>query len=190
MAPRKPSGSAAATDTNAPSPSGAGASGPPTKPPASGQKALELASSSQKARVAPRCFLAAAIAILSLSVGRTPATLALADGVHETVDDAASMGRADLSPGIVDAIAQQLVQSFDGAHGGFGQGPKFPAEGPITLGLRLYAEHGDRRMLGIVTKTLDEMARGAIHDHVGGGFHRYAVDRAWQVPNFDPSGLV
>src|SRR5206468_10915544 len=124
-----------------------------------------------------------ATSIRSRSARQTPATRALPHGVHATIDDAASMSRADLSPGIVDAIAQQLVQSFDGAHGGFRQSPKFPAEGPITLGLRLYAEHGDRRMLGIVTKALDEMARGAIHDHLGGGFHRYAVDRAWQVPN-------
>jgi uncharacterized protein YyaL (SSP411 family) len=57
--------------------------------------------------------------------------------------------------------------------------------GPIALGLRLYAEHGDQRMLGIVTKTLDEMARGAIHDQVGGGFHAATVDRAWQIPRLE-----
>jgi uncharacterized protein YyaL (SSP411 family) len=29
------------------------------------------------------------------------------------------------------------------------------------------------------------MARGGIHDHVGGGFHRYSVDEGWFVPHFE-----
>lgn len=33
--------------------------------------------------------------------------------------------------------------------------------------------------------TLKRMARGGIHDHVAGGFHRYTVDRAWTLPHFE-----
>jgi uncharacterized protein YyaL (SSP411 family) len=33
--------------------------------------------------------------------------------------------------------------------------------------------------------TLRAMARGGIHDHVGGGFHRYSVDEGWFVPHFE-----
>src|SRR5690606_2481854 len=33
--------------------------------------------------------------------------------------------------------------------------------------------------------TLQAMARGGIHDHVGGGFHRYSVDERWFVPHFE-----
>ena len=29
------------------------------------------------------------------------------------------------------------------------------------------------------------MAAGGIHDHLGGGFHRYSVDRYWHVPHFE-----
>ena len=29
------------------------------------------------------------------------------------------------------------------------------------------------------------MARGGIHDHLGGGFHRYSVDAKWIVPHFE-----
>ena len=39
--------------------------------------------------------------------------------------------------------------------------------------------------VGLVTRTLQQMARGGIHDHVGGGFHRYAVDQEWFVPHFE-----
>ena len=33
--------------------------------------------------------------------------------------------------------------------------------------------------------TLDAMADGGIHDQLGGGFHRYAVDGRWLVPHFE-----
>ena len=29
------------------------------------------------------------------------------------------------------------------------------------------------------------MALGGIHDHIGGGFARYAVDERWLVPHFE-----
>jgi uncharacterized protein len=44
---------------------------------------------------------------------------------------------------------------------------------------------GDEQALPMVTKTLDEMAAGGMYDLVGGGFHRYSVDRAWLVPHFE-----
>src|SRR6058998_4149540 len=33
--------------------------------------------------------------------------------------------------------------------------------------------------------TLRKMAAGGMHDHLGGGFHRYSVDRHWHVPHFE-----
>jgi uncharacterized protein YyaL (SSP411 family) len=39
--------------------------------------------------------------------------------------------------------------------------------------------------LEMVEKTLDRMAAGGIHDHLGGGFHRYSVDERWHVPHFE-----
>ncbi len=33
--------------------------------------------------------------------------------------------------------------------------------------------------------TLRKMAAGGMHDHLGGGFHRYSVDRFWHVPHFE-----
>jgi uncharacterized protein YyaL (SSP411 family) len=37
----------------------------------------------------------------------------------------------------------------------------------------------------MVEKTLDDMAKGGIYDHLGGGFHRYATDARWLVPHFE-----
>ncbi len=33
--------------------------------------------------------------------------------------------------------------------------------------------------------TLNAMAKGGIHDALGGGFHRYSTDAAWLVPHFE-----
>ncbi|PYL98910.1 MAG: thioredoxin domain-containing protein, partial [Verrucomicrobia bacterium] len=39
--------------------------------------------------------------------------------------------------------------------------------------------------LEMVLLTLRKMAAGGLHDHIGGGFHRYSVDAHWHVPHFE-----
>jgi len=80
-------------------------------------------------------------------------------------------------------------QRFDEEYGGFGQpprfAPKFPHATELTLYLRYGTRIGDPTVLKLATKTLDEMAQGGIYDQLGGGFHRYSVDRLWNVPHFE-----
>ncbi|MBA0686152.1 hypothetical protein Goari_013768, partial [Gossypium aridum] len=42
-----------------------------------------------------------------------------------------------------------------------------------------------KESLKMVFFSLQCMARGGMHDHVGGGFHRYSVDECWHVPHFE-----
>ncbi len=79
----------------------------------------------------------------------------------------------------------QLGRSFDAQYGGFGSAPKFPTPQRITYLLRYVARTGDERALEMVRVTLDRMAAGGIHDHLGGGFHRYSTDATWLVPHFE-----
>ena len=51
--------------------------------------------------------------------------------------------------------------------------------------LRYYARTGDQAALQMTLHTLQAMAEGGIHDHLGGGFHRYSVDAKWHVPHFE-----
>jgi len=85
---------------------------------------------------------------------------------------------------ILTRAVQTTLQQVDDEWGGFGTGMKFPQAPNLEFLLRM-AVHGDDRALEAVTLTLDKMARGGIFDHVGGGFHRYAVDRIWLVPHFE-----
>lgn len=74
---------------------------------------------------------------------------------------------------------------FDSVNGGFGRAPKFPRPVVLTFLLGYHVRTGNREALEMVLTTLDAMARGGLHDHLGGGFHRYAVDEAWRWPHFE-----
>src|SRR5436190_1819834 len=94
-----------------------------------------------------------------------------------------------IDPGILGAAYQQLDRSYDPKEGGFGNAPKFPR--PVTLNFltRFYARDpksdAGKHALEIALFTLRKMAAGGMHDHIGGGFHRYSVDRYWHVPHFE-----
>ncbi len=81
---------------------------------------------------------------------------------------------------------EQYSRAFDDSSGGWGARNKFPMPSRLRLLLRFQnrAKKPDvaRKM---VFKTLDEMAAGGIYDQIGGGFHRYTVDRNWTVPHFE-----
>ena len=79
-----------------------------------------------------------------------------------------------------------LEQHFDWTFGGMQAPKKFPPHATLEWLLdRVGRTEGDsveRRMLKL---TLNRMQLAGIHDHIGGGFHRYAVDSEWFVPHFE-----
>ncbi|MFN2503135.1 MAG: thioredoxin domain-containing protein [Acidimicrobiales bacterium] len=85
----------------------------------------------------------------------------------------------------VDEAVARLADRFDAEWGGFGGAPKFPQPDLYELALRAHARTGDPATMAMVTTSLDAMASGGIYDHLGGGFHRYSVDRVWLVPHFE-----
>ncbi|WP_221031288.1 thioredoxin domain-containing protein [Actomonas aquatica] len=92
-------------------------------------------------------------------------------------------------PTLRNAALDRLAELFDTTHGGFDPAAKFPA--PVTLEFLLdqlasAPIPADReRARHFLTTTLHAIVRGGLHDHVGGGFHRYTVDPAWRVPHFE-----
>jgi uncharacterized protein len=80
--------------------------------------------------------------------------------------------------GSLDDAVQKLKASFDTVNGGFGGAPKFPQASVLDF----LMARGEREMS---LYTLRSMAGGGIHDQIGGGFHRYAVDQTWTVPHFE-----
>jgi uncharacterized protein len=83
-----------------------------------------------------------------------------------------------LTSALLSDAVRGLRHQFDPVWGGFGTAPKFPPASVLEFLLR-------RGELEPATKTLDCMALGGMYDLVGGGFHRYSVDREWLVPHFE-----
>jgi uncharacterized protein YyaL (SSP411 family) len=79
----------------------------------------------------------------------------------------------------------QLSQRFDEKAGGFGRAPKFPSPHNLLLLLRHWNRTKDEWSLFMVEKTLKEMRKGGIFDHLGFGFHRYSTDAHWLLPHFE-----
>jgi len=85
----------------------------------------------------------------------------------------------------LDRAYQDISASFDETAGGFGGAPKFPRPVVLNFLLRYHGRTGAQRALDMTLQTLRGMARGGLHDHLGGGFHRYSTDRLWHVPHFE-----
>jgi uncharacterized protein len=110
-----------------------------------------------------------------------------AEKITDTLISAAnkSSGNQDLSEGILKGAFSALRSQFDNDNGGFGSAPKFPNTLALEFLLRYYSRFKETAALTMVELTLGKMADGGIHDQIGGGFHRYATDDAWQVPHFE-----
>ena len=102
---------------------------------------------------------------------------------------ARAAGETKIDAATLESAYQQIERSYDPKEGGFGNAPKFPR--PVTLNFltRLYARDPEsdsgKHALEMTLLTLCKMAAGGMHDHIGGGFHRYSVDRYWHVPHFE-----
>src|SRR6266498_3758549 len=111
--------------------------------------------------------------------------------IVEALRDSQSAGKIEgkIDAAILDSAYHQIDRSYDPKEGGFGNAPKFPR--PVTLNFltRFYARdpksESGKHALEMTLFTLRKMAAGGMHDHIGGGFHRYSVDRYWHVPHFE-----
>ena len=111
----------------------------------------------------------------------------IVEALRESQSSAAEAA-AKIDSDVFQKAYQQLDRGYDPREGGFSMAPKFPR--PVSLNfLTRYArdpksENG-KHALEMDFFTLRKMAAGGMHDHLGGGFHRYSVDRYWHVPHFE-----
>jgi uncharacterized protein len=101
-----------------------------------------------------------------------------AGAITEQLRRTGEPSREPLTSTLLTDAVRGLRRAFDPVWGGFGNAPKFPPASTLEFLLR-------RDELDMVTKTLDSMALGGMYDLVGGGFHRYSVDREWLIPHFE-----
>jgi uncharacterized protein YyaL (SSP411 family) len=126
---------------------------------------------------------------------------AISQAFHERPDDVAKAvsqiragiakidevvpGTGELEPDLPLRVAESFLDHFDPVYGGLGQAPKFPNASAFLLMLRQAHAYGRPDLLDAVALTGRRMAEGGMYDQIGGGFHRYSVDRQWLVPHFE-----
>lgn len=96
---------------------------------------------------------------------------------------------ADANTGKSEDLAEkallQFQNSYDRYCGGFGRAPKFPAAHNLIFLMSIYEQKKEREILNMAEKTLQQMYRGGLFDHIGYGFSRYSTDRKFLVPHFE-----
>jgi uncharacterized protein len=111
--------------------------------------------------------------------------------VKELDSPVKGMVLVDLDRKLIDDAVESLKEVFDPVWAGFGnaaakfKGARFPLPSRLDFLLQQHVRTKAADLLDMVTKTLDQMSRGGIYDHVGGGFHRYSTERTWTVPHFE-----
>ena len=112
----------------------------------------------------------------------------IVDALRESQSSAVGAA-AKIETSVFENAYQQLDRSYDPREGGFSMAPKFPRPVALNFLTRFYARdpksESAKHALEMDLFTLRKMAAGGMHDQIGGGFHRYSVDRYWHVPHFE-----
>ncbi|MGI9520467.1 MAG: DUF255 domain-containing protein [Hyphomicrobiaceae bacterium] len=90
-----------------------------------------------------------------------------------------------LTPQVLKRLVDEATHGFDEFSGGIGVAPKFPQESQLLFLLEQAERNLNSRARTVALFTIDNVIKGGIRDHIGGGFHRYAVDPHWRVPHFE-----
>jgi hypothetical protein len=85
----------------------------------------------------------------------------------------------------IESWVERAVADYEPQFGGFGSAPKFPRQTLLEMLLVHQQTHPNESRMKMIRHALDAMADGGIHDHLGGGFHRYSTDAQWLVPHFE-----
>jgi uncharacterized protein YyaL (SSP411 family) len=97
----------------------------------------------------------------------------------------ADEGLAQIGPETTQKAIDQLAGIFNQKEGGFSQGTQFPNEPLLAFLIDSWRREGSVLARRMAVFTLAALESGGIHDHVGGGFHRYTVDVNWRTPHFE-----
>jgi len=135
----------------------------------------------------PERFQELLLRVHDLWLDETEALMQQAERVAEAVSTANSNRQQAerLRQDVVQQAVQTLLENYDELEGGFSDAPKFPNETYLFLLLNEAERNPSPKLLEALEFTLLSMAYGGIYDQLGGGFHRYATDPAWQVPHFE-----
>lgn len=109
----------------------------------------------------------------------------IGEGIKAGLIQQSAITKVEKTADITSKAYRILANNFDEQYGGFGNSPKFPNVSQLHYLMKYGALNSENQAFHLVEKTLDQLYRGGIYDHLGGGFSRYAVDEKWLVPHFE-----
>jgi uncharacterized protein YyaL (SSP411 family) len=83
------------------------------------------------------------------------------------------------------SFQSSITKQYDKIYGGFSRGKKFPEVSKLQLMLHIAQLQNNQKLYDNFYQTLDVMALRGLYDHIEGGFYRYCVDAAWEIPHFE-----
>ncbi len=93
--------------------------------------------------------------------------------------------RLDAGRNLAQDAFETFARIFDKSYGGFGQAPKFPSPHNLMFLMGFSQQYNESSALQMAEKTLLQMYKGGIFDHIGYGFSRYSTDAYWLAPHFE-----
>ncbi|KAI0837911.1 hypothetical protein F5Y06DRAFT_57347 [Hypoxylon sp. FL0890] len=125
---------------------------------------------------------------------QSPAAPAQVETTPATIDYSSEVyGEVDLDQ--IEEAYERITKTFDPMFGGFGLEDKFLTPAKLSLLLRatrfpkvvqeVVGPNECTYISGMGLHTLRRIVNGAVHDHIGGGFHRYSITRDWSLPAFE-----
>jgi len=95
------------------------------------------------------------------------------------------ISKSQITVQTISKVFEFFNETFDPIYGGFGNEPKFPSAHNLIFLMNYYKYTQEKKALDMADKTLYQMYKGGIFDHIGGGFSRYSTDRMWLIPHFE-----
>ncbi|MBN1552420.1 thioredoxin domain-containing protein [bacterium] len=107
------------------------------------------------------------------------------DVVNTSSDDGVSTKAAMPAWRDVEKAYRSLEEQYDNINGGFGSFPKFAMPVYLLFCFRYWYHTGNTSALDMAVASLESIRLGALHDHIGNGFHRYSTDACWRTPHYE-----
>jgi uncharacterized protein YyaL (SSP411 family) len=108
-----------------------------------------------------------------------------AEGLYNALNSSQQANEEKLNEDFIEVSIADVLPIIDWENGGIMSSQKFPHP-PLDIFLLSYSfRSGDEIGFKASLNTLRKMCYGGIFDQIGGGFHRYTVDRQWWIPHFE-----
>jgi uncharacterized protein len=115
----------------------------------------------------------------------TDQAIKITNGIKSIEDIVLVNERSAITNNDLNTFFDKLKPNIDFEYGGMKHAPKFPIPSNWEYLMHYFSISKNPDVLKAITSTLENMARGGIYDHIGGGFSRYSTDEYWHIPHFE-----